>query len=135
MCTGGEGNLTECDHTTISNCDRSEEAGVRCEGTSVHQWCIYYVQNNCTLNFSATCVEGDVRIGLFNFTNFFVNIEHYDDYYFIKDEIARGRVEVCTEGSFGTVCGYEWENEDASVVCSTLGFSHYGWSNTQTRGT
>ena len=32
MCTGGEGNLTECGHTTISNCDRSEEAGVRCEG-------------------------------------------------------------------------------------------------------
>ena len=32
VCTGGEGNLTECGHSTISNCDRSEEAGVRCEG-------------------------------------------------------------------------------------------------------
>ena len=31
VCTGGEGNLTECGHTTISNCDRSELAGVRCE--------------------------------------------------------------------------------------------------------
>ena len=32
VCTGGESNLTECGHSTISNCDRSEEAGVRCEG-------------------------------------------------------------------------------------------------------
>ena len=35
VCTGGEGNLTECGHSTISNCDRSEEAGVRCEGIYV----------------------------------------------------------------------------------------------------
>ena len=32
VCTGGEGSLTECGYTTITNCDRSEEAGVRCEG-------------------------------------------------------------------------------------------------------
>ena len=32
VCTGGEGNLTECGHTTINNCDRYELAGVRCEG-------------------------------------------------------------------------------------------------------
>ena len=32
VCSGGESNLTECDYSTINNCDRSEEAGVRCEG-------------------------------------------------------------------------------------------------------
>ena len=32
VCTGAERNLTECGHTTINNCDRSELAGVRCEG-------------------------------------------------------------------------------------------------------
>ena len=32
MCSGGERNLTECDYSTINNCDRYEEAGVRCEG-------------------------------------------------------------------------------------------------------
>ena len=32
VCSGGERNLTECDYSTMNNCDRSEEAGVRCEG-------------------------------------------------------------------------------------------------------
>ena len=32
VCTGAERNLTECGHTTINNCERSELAGVRCEG-------------------------------------------------------------------------------------------------------
>ena len=34
ICTGRETNLTECDHNGVgvSNCDRSEEAGVECEG-------------------------------------------------------------------------------------------------------
>ena len=77
--------------------------------------------------FSASCAEGDVRIGVFNFTDFYINIGKFDEYYFIKDEIARGRVEVCSGGSFGTVCGHQWEDQDASIVCSQLGFSQYGW--------
>ena len=35
VCTGSEENLSECDHNGVgvNNCDRSEEAGVKCEGT------------------------------------------------------------------------------------------------------
>ena len=36
VCSGRESNLTECDYSTINNCDRSEEAGVRCEGIYMH---------------------------------------------------------------------------------------------------
>jgi hypothetical protein len=105
VCTGGEGNLTECGYTTTTNCDRSEEAGVRCE---------------------AKCLEGDVRVGVDNFTNFYTTINEKEEYYFINDELARGRIEVCIGERYGTVCDNDWDNQDASVFCSQLGFSHFG---------
>ena len=52
----------------------------------------------------ATCTQGDIRLQQNNATS--------------------GRVEICYNNVWGTVCSRSWSNMGAKVVCRQLGFSN-----------
>ena len=73
--------------------------------------CLYYVMivvvfihlSFCTLG----CVQGDIRLR--GGTN-----------------SSEGRVELCNNNQWGTVCDDSWGAPDANVVCGQLGFASTG---------
>ena len=40
--------------------------------------------------------------------------------------LPHGAVEVCINGTWGSICSNYWNNNDASIVCRQLGYSLYG---------
>ena len=52
----------------------------------------------------AECIDGDIQLvdGAF---------------------ATEGRVHVCVNGTWGTLCGDQWDDEDAKVICRQLGLS------------
>ena len=90
---------------------------LRCRGTEPSiAVCLSndYGVNNCARhedvgvvcsNVNRTCTEGAVRL---------INGTGGREY--------EGRVEVCRNNIWGSVCDSEWSSEDAAVVCNYLGF-------------
>ena len=72
-----------------------------------------------------------VQIFLLHYLPFFSLIEPSEctngDYRLVNGYIPQqGRVEVCVNGVWGSVCGSGWNKNSAFVVCKNLGFLNSG---------
>lgn len=77
------------------------------------------------------CIQGSIRLVVGDSADDFYQGLEMDniDVNYIDDSLSQGRVEICIEGSYGTICassGHGWTNEDAAVVCNELGFTKFG---------
>ena len=66
-----------------------------------------YICITCCAHSSAPCIDGQLRLAGGNVDN-------------------EGRVEICLNNEWGTICDDNWSVNDANVACSVLGFSNTG---------
>ena len=114
QCSGLESNITNCTQTLnkAASCPADRTVSVSChskftllslrKGPATF---IFYPTVGVLRN--ASCIDGTIRL-----RNGYISGE--------------GRVEVCINNAWGTVCDNGWDNADASVVCRQLGYNPVG---------
>ena len=106
-CIGTEENLLQCPSRglEVHSCSHADDAGVQCVPGNYKLLC----EKNfliCII-FLIGCTEHNVRL--------MDGANH-----------TEGRVEICLNNEWGTVCDQMWDEDDAAVVCSQLALGSNG---------
>ena len=104
-CSGQEANLLQCNQNY-----RSTSTNYQCQN--------HYYDAAVVCERKQLDLLNEISIVLAPCTNGTVRLRGGGTLY--------GRVEVCVNEVWGTICSDFWDYEDASVVCNQLGYSPYG---------
>ena len=108
MCSGVEYRLLDCPRSSLGTCSHSSDAGVVCQpGKEIIMEITISILINDLCDCCAGCRDGDIRL--------VGGINSYE-----------GRVEICLENEYGTVCDQMWDVTDAAVVCRQFGLPYTG---------
>ena len=108
QCNSRDTRLIDCNinKTGVNGCRHSEDAGVICMGKAC-TLVVYTYQVLKNKTGPSSCGDGDIQlVG--------------------GDSEREGRVEICYNGVWGTVCDYGWDQVDANIVCRQLGYGQPG---------
>ena len=118
-CTGDEATLLDCPYNGLPdyNCPRRHDASIICRGKSLYIHASVYTLNSSGINTPMSdCNDGDIRL------------EGGQTEY-------EGRVEMCLNKAWGTVCSnynfltqssWYWDSRESNVVCRQLGHMELG---------
>ena len=120
-CQGSETNLLLCQYSTTANCGAKEDAAVVCQGRL--ELCVSY--NTLHVNVMMPAFFTAISTPSGNCSNGEIRLEGIrDDTQAVTRE---GRVGICINNAWGTICGLLFGREDAEVVCGQLdGFQREG---------
>lgn len=121
QCSGAELLLINCNHPGIGihNCAHFEDVGLQCESTStIFPTFPTFPTSSPTQEF---CFEGQFQ-QVFDSSYNFTSYQENGQFYSVFDTSIR----FCNNGSYASLCDLDWDDNDATVLCSDFGFFGYG---------
>ena len=102
--------LLQCSHRELGshNCTNGEDVSVRCSGSKTGSLLKLKIFSDLFWYlYTGSCTNGDVHL-------------------VSGSNSTSGRVVVCANNQWGTVCDDYWDNNDAKVVCRMLNYLSSG---------
>ena len=113
-CSGDEDNLLSCPLQNSPDCPSMETAAIICQG-------LYTANSNFHISFFFLVISEFVSETDTSCNDFAIRLVNGSTI-----DPLEGRVEVCINNAWGTICDTGFSTDDAEVICRQLGYPFSG---------